>query len=367
MPPANTGHYYELADGTVGVFYRLPDGSRRRRSGFKNRTAARAWHAANVLPALTRRRPVDAGELTLRDLTDRYLDRHEKIRSARTIRTLRERMRRPLDEYGDVTLAELEAMSDDLAEWRTRLPPRYAHKIMGAMRQVLAAGVRWRLLDCNPAADAGANPEPAPRPVRVYALAELDAITAELSEPYRALPAFAAATGLRPEEWAALERRHVDRARRVVRVEQVVGDDGQIRPGGKTANSVREASLSRRALAALELLPARIDTPLLFPAPQGGPLNLDNFRRREWAPAVDSSGIETPARIYDLRSTYASNALAAGVTVFELARVMGTSVRMIERHYGALLDGAHAGITSRLDALEAELEKAIDDAEEGQL
>lgn len=32
----------------------------------------------------------------------------------------------------------------------------------------------------------------------------------------------------------------------------------------------------------------------------------------------------------------------AGVTVFELARVMGTSVRMIERHYGALLDGARA-------------------------
>jgi hypothetical protein len=42
-----------------------------------------------------------------------------------------------------------------------------------------------------------------------------------------------------------------------------------------------------------------------------------------------------PRRIYDLRSTFASNALAADVTVFELARVMGTSVRMIERHYGA--------------------------------
>jgi hypothetical protein len=37
---------------------------------------------------------------------------------------------------------------------------------------------------------------------------------------------------------------------------------------------------------------------------------------------------------------------------------MGTSVRMIERHYGALLDGAHAGIDGRLDALETELEEA---------
>jgi hypothetical protein len=54
-------------------------------------------------------------------------------------------------------------------------------------------------------------------------------------------------------------------------------------------------------------------------------------------------------------------ALAAGITVFELAKVMGTSVRMIERHYGTLLDGAHAGIVGRLDALEAELEKAAED------
>jgi hypothetical protein len=53
--------------------------------------------------------------------------------------------------------------------------------------------------------------------------------------------------------------------------------------------------------------------------------------------------------------TIASNGLAAGVTVFELARVMGTSVRMIERHYGTLIGGAHAGIAGRLDALEAEL------------
>jgi hypothetical protein len=32
---------------------------------------------------------------------------------------------------------------------------------------------------------------------------------------------------------------------------------------------------------------------------------------------------------------------------------------MIERHYGALLDGAHNVIASPLDAFEAELERAI--------
>lgn len=52
-----------------------------------------------------------------------------------------------------------------------------------------------------------------------------------------------------------------------------------------------------------------------------------------------------------------------GVTVFELARIMGTSVRMIERHYGALLDGAGAAIAGRLDALEAELAEQAEKAE----
>jgi SAM-dependent methyltransferase len=93
-----------------------------------------------------------------------------------------------------------------------------------------------------------------------------------------------------------------------------------------------------------------------------GPINLDNWRRREWSVAVEASGVRKPATPYDMRDTFASNALAAGVTVFELARDMGTSVRMIERHYGALLDGAHAGIAGRLDALEASLARAAEQA-----
>ncbi|HET6865664.1 MAG TPA: hypothetical protein VFH80_07065 [Solirubrobacteraceae bacterium] len=100
----------------------------------------------------------------------------------------------------------------------------------------------------------------------------------------------------------------------------------------------------------------------MFPAPEGGVFNLDNFRRRVWAPAIDAGGVAEPARIYDLRSTFASDALAAGATVFELARVMGTSVRMIERHYGRLLDGAGAGIAARLAAFHAEQEQAADRA-----
>ena len=50
--------------------------------------------------------------------------------------------------------------------------------------------------------------------------------------------------------------------------------------------------------------------------------------------------------------------------MFELAKVMGTSVAMIERHYGTLIGGAHAGISGRLDAIEAALEQAAEDESE---
>ena len=66
-----------------------------------------------------------------------------------------------------------------------------------------------------------------------------------------------------------------------------------------------------------------------------GPFDIANFRRRAWGPAIDAAGIQKPARIYDLRSTFASNALAAGITMFELARITGTSAKMIEQHYGS--------------------------------
>ena len=145
----------------------------------------------------------------------------------------------------------------------------------------------------------------------------------------------------------------MDRRERVLNVVRTVSS-GEVVNLGKTTRSRRQVPLSGRAFAALDALPARLDTAMIFPASRGGALNLDNFRRRVWVPAVEASGTRKPARLYDLRSTFASEALAAGLSVFELARIMGTSVRMIERHYGALLDGAGAGIAERLDAYDAE-------------
>jgi integrase len=351
MPPTQRGQAYKLGAGKWGLRYYDTDGQHRRKSPFPSKSAALA-HYRDVIEPQLRGEPAPAPELTLAAFVDLYLERHGPNIRPSTARVLRERLTYATRAYGDVPLRDLESMSGEIAQWRARLPERSRYGITSALRQCLAAGVRWGHMSRNPAMLAGRNPQPSPRAVRVYAPGEIDALAAELAIGDAAIVRFAAATGLRPEEWQALERRDVDRRGRVLNVARTVSG-GEIVQLGKTARSRRQVPLSRRALEALDQAPPRLDTALVFPAARGGVLDLHNWRRRRWHPAVEASGIRTPARIYDLRSTFASDALAAGVTVFELARVMGTSVAMIERHNGALLDGAGAGIASRLDALDA--------------
>src|SRR5262245_6804954 len=104
---------------------------------------------------------------------------------------------------------------------------------------LLAAGVRWDYMSRNPAKLAGRTPEPPPRTIRAYTLAELDGLAAELSPAYVPLPAFAAATGLRPEEWQALERRDVDRRGGIVNVRRTVSS-GAVVELAKTSASRRQ-------------------------------------------------------------------------------------------------------------------------------
>jgi integrase len=85
----------------------------------------------------------------------------------------------------------------------------------------------------------------------------------------------------------------------------------------------------------------------LFPAARGG--HIDTRRTRDWYPALEAAGIKKRGP-YQLRHTFATEALAAGISIFELARVMGTSVAMIDRTYGHLARDSEQAIRARLDA-----------------
>jgi integrase len=66
------------------------------------------------------------------------------------------------------------------------------------------------------------NPEPKRREVRFFeSPADVDAVAEELDSP---IPIVVAWTGLRPEEWLALEKPDVDRNRMVLHVRRVFTD-----------------------------------------------------------------------------------------------------------------------------------------------
>jgi integrase len=355
MPATQRGQVDQTGPKQFRLRWYGSDGKRRSKQPFQSRSAA--WkHFREVVEPQLQGGPTPRAELTLSEFVPLYLERHAANVRPRTITTLTERLRTAERDFGNVPLRDLERMVDEIAGWQARQPDGARYGRTSALRQTLEAAVRWGYMTQNPAKLAGRNRQPAPRTVRAFTRAELDAITAELSPMYAPLPAFAAATGLRPEEWQALERSDVDRKTGVLSVRRTVSG-GEVVELGKTSRSRRQVPLSPRAIAALDALPARLDCRLIFPSPSGAVLHLDNFRGREWGPAIEAAGVQRPARIYDLRSTFASNALAAGISVFELARVMGTSIEMIERHYGALLDGSGASIAARLAAFEAEQDR----------
>jgi integrase len=163
---------------------------------------------------------------------------------------------------------------------------------------------------------------------------------------------FAAATGLRPGEWIALEHRDIDRDARIVYVRRAFVHGRLKSP--KTRRSMRAVPLQSIALQALDRLPASREMQLVFPAPRGGYLDLHNFSRRAWKAAQFAAGIEPLRRPYDLRHTFATFALRAGIPTFDLSRFMGASLTMIDRDYGHLARDGRAHAAALLDSLAAD-------------
>jgi hypothetical protein len=111
------------------------------------------------------------------------------------------------------------------------------------------------------------------------------------------------------------------------------------------------------ALDALDRRPPS-ENPILFPNARGGHIDFRSFGRRHWKPAQTKAGLEPLRHLYDLRHTYATFALRAGVSVFAVSRFMGSSIAMIDYHYGHLARDSREHAVSLLDALA--FERAVD-------
>lgn len=293
--------------------------------------------------------PVERDPITLDELCERYLAQHQV--TGRTLRTLRERLAYSRDAFADANVRELQA--EEIASWNARLP-KMRRQALAALRQVLAAGVRWEYLTRNPASVVKLPP-PVPTDVRPFeSWADVGAV-AEAAGTFggvqaTALVQFATATGLRPQEWQALPWRDLDLTGHVVHVRQTLRDGGIVTVA-KTEAAVRTVSLQSRAVWALDRLARPINRDaLVFRSPDGCLINLSNWRRRVWFPALDAAGLDRRP-IYQMRHTFATLALAAGVPIEWVARQLGhRDTRVTLRHYARWLPATDERWLDALDA-----------------
>jgi integrase len=344
MPRFQTGTTEKTAGGW-NARWRDENGKRRRRSGFKTDSAAKKFLAEEC----ARVRAAKNGDAlavkptSFDDLCDRFLDQHTG--EANTVTTLTWRLHSARKAFGDLRVDRI--VRQDIEAWRRTLKPPSRHAYTKALSQVLNYAVGIGMLDTN-VCKSIKNKLPKRANVETFTPAEVDLIAAELSPVHAALVLTLAWTGLRPEELLPLERGDIDREKNLIHVRRVYVAGG-MRAWGKTDNSVRSVPLPPRVLQAIEALPPRLDTRLLFAAKGGGILNWHMFRAKFWKPALEAAGLEY-RRPYDLRHSYASWSIAAGVPLFELAKHMGTSVRMLDSTYGHLTPDSHDRHRERLES-----------------
>jgi integrase len=314
--------------------------------------ASRADAQKALRKALDRIGPERGGAVTLAELVEEYLELHQA--EPVTIGKLRWLLGKATSALGEKRIADLSPK--DVYAWRLTIPEGHRFEATQALRQVLNRAVAWGLLDFNPAKLGISNPQRRPKEKRPFeSWAQIEAIAVRLGPVYGPMVIFGAATGLRPSELFGLEQHDVDRDPGVVYVRRAFAN-GRIK-NTKTRLSTRAVPLQAKAVAALDRLPASVN-PILFPNARGGRIDFRVFGRRHWRPAQVAAGTEPIRGLYDLRHTYATFALRAGVPVFAVSRFIGSSIAMIDRHYGHLARDSREHEVALLDALA--LERAVD-------
>lgn len=228
----------------------------------------------------------------------------------------------------DLTPLHVQAM---VATWdRLGVGKRTQQVGLAVLSQAMAAAVTLGLVRVNPCRDIP-PPTHERKSMDPFAVDEARAIiNAAASTADAALLTLAFSTGMREGELFGLPWRCVDLFAATVKVEQqVVMVDGKTaiaKP--KTKRSVRTIDLTPDAVKALtahraELLKCgEAGRDLVFTAPLGGMMSRNNFRVRFWRPTLARAGVR-PRTFHEVRHTYATLALGAGVPVHVVSAVLG--------------------------------------------
>jgi hypothetical protein len=199
---SRTGEIKRTSGGWA-IRYRDGRGVRRQRGGF--RTKAEAKQILDDALRKARLGPLYQPDVPLRELVDVFMEQYQGAPASRD--WLRYYLIKSTDAFGDMPIGDLDALT--IARWRAKMPETMRQGAHRALRQVLAAAVRWRWIDHNVATDVP-NPMHARTEFDPFeSWEEIQALAHELG-PYGPLIVFCVGTGVRPEEafgadWTAID------------------------------------------------------------------------------------------------------------------------------------------------------------------
>jgi integrase len=237
------------------------------------------------------------------------------------------------------------------------LAPATIKKAWIVLRLVLAVAVEAGALKANPC--DGVKLGRVPRLEAVFLTpAQVHDLASAIAPPYGVLVRFAAYTGLRAGEIAALRVNRLDFLRRRVEVAESLAEvPGRGLVFGPTKNYQRRtvplpASIAEELAEYLAQRGRLARRDLVFVAPGGGPMRHHHFYERQFKPAAASADLPTGTRFHDLRHTYAALLIAEGAHQLMIMRRLGhSSITVTLDTYGHLFPELEEDLTDRLDAV----------------
>jgi integrase len=160
--------------------------------------------------------------------------------------------------------------------------------------------------------------------MRVITFDEQAAYLSEANQPLRDIAEIVLDTGMRPEEVSRLRVQNIDFAQKTI-----------FNPFGKTKAARRTIPMTGDVLSLLKARSAKatsMGTSLVFPSPHNIQKPIGSVKKAHRA-AIERAKIKHHFRIYDLRHTFATRAVASGTDLPTLSTLLGhTSIQMTIRY-----------------------------------
>jgi integrase len=143
-------------------------------------------------------------------------------------------------------------------------------------------------------------------------------------------------TGCRPSEAIGLQQKHLYLEDKYILFSEAIVD-GHREKSTKT-NSQRRFPVNQQLA---EILVERLDPSnreaLIFPSPQGKPINLTKFREKQWVPVLTAQEINYRP-VYNCRHTFITTCIRQQIPIPTIATWVGNSPEIILRHYAGFIE-----------------------------